>query len=176
MSAGSAVDAAAVIRELERNHAVFAAILRDPPEGLIRFRPAPGKWNLLEIVNHLADEERDDFRTRVGLALARATEPWPPIDPEGWVSDRDYADRDYAASVRGFLNERLASLAWLKGLPDPDWAAASSHPRLGDMKAGVLLVNWLAHDYLHIRQVTALRYRFLATGMPPGSVDYAGNW
>jgi hypothetical protein len=43
------------------------------------------------------------------------------------------------------------------------------------MSAGMLLANWLAHDYLHFRQITKLKYDYIKyrTGE---DLAYAGTW
>src|SRR5664280_710564 len=56
----------------------------------VRWKPDPKAWSILEVINHLYDEERADFRVRVDMTLQQATEPWPPINPEGWVTERLY--------------------------------------------------------------------------------------
>src|ERR1700704_4162886 len=81
-----------------------------------RWRPKDGGWSILEIVNHLADEEVFDFRARVQSTLEDPSRPWPGMDPEGWVTERRYQERDPAESVRRFLDERESSLAWLRGV------------------------------------------------------------
>ena len=34
-----------------------------------RWKPSEGRWSALEVVCHLADEEREDFRVRLDLTL-----------------------------------------------------------------------------------------------------------
>jgi hypothetical protein len=43
------------------------------------------------------------------------------------------------------------------------------------MSAEMFLANWLAHDFLHVRQIIATRFHYLShtTGE---SLGYAGNW
>ena len=43
------------------------------------------------------------------------------------------------------------------------------------MSAKLFLTNWLAHDYLHIRQIIRYQYHYLkeSTAIDLG---YAGNW
>ena len=48
-----------IIQSLENNIAVFNSILSGASEKLQVWRAAPEKWNLLEIVCHLYDEECD---------------------------------------------------------------------------------------------------------------------
>ncbi len=76
---------------------------------------------LLEIVSHLLDEEREDFRTRTRHLLEKPGDPFAPIDPEGWVSARDYIHQEFEQTLQFFLEEREQSLQWLQSLADPDW-------------------------------------------------------
>lgn len=139
----------------------------------VRWKSEPGKWSLLEIVNHLWDEEKDDFRTRLRLTLSQKGEDWPPIDPEGWVRERDYNNRDYLESVKGFLSEREKSIKWLRGLENPDWDVFSEHPVMGKIRAGDLFSAWVAHDVYHMRQITNWKIVAIETAAEPFTTRYA---
>jgi len=141
-----------------------------------RWRPAPEAWSLLEVVNHLLDEEREDFRARLGLVLRDPAAPWPPIDPQGWPRTRDYQSRDLAASLEAFLGERRASLDWLAGLESTSWGASHPHPSAGPIRAADLLDAWIGHDHLHLRQMNELQWQYLARDAAPGALTYAGGW
>jgi hypothetical protein len=168
-------DPAFIIDGLERNRGVFAQVLAGRSPAAQQFRSAPGKWNLLEIVCHLYDEERDDFRTRVRHTLETPDRQPPGIDPEGWVVARAYAAQDYTAKLDAFLHERDASVAWLRGLGSRDWGRAYVHPRLGPMTARLFLANWLAHDMLHLRQILRSDYQLLQQ-QSGEDLAYAGAW
>lgn len=140
------------------------------------WRPAPDQWSILEVVNHLADEEAEDFRTRLDLLVSRPGEPWPPIDPEGWVVSRAYATRDLRESLARFRDERSRSLAWLRTLQVPDWHRAYEHPAAGPITAGDLLASWVVHDLLHVRQLARLHGAWVAARAQPHSTRYAGEW
>ena len=146
-----------------------------------RFKPAhpkypQGAWSVLEIVNHLVDEEVEDFRARVELTLRDPAAPWPPIDPEGWAVSRRYNERDLDESIARFVSERGRSIALLHSLRDPDWTAAHVHPEFGPITAGDLLTSWAAHDALHLRQVAKRLYDLACRDGAGCSVDYAGPW
>jgi hypothetical protein len=47
--------------------------------------PARRKWD--------SKEKNEDFRKRLELVLNNPEDPWPPIDPEGWVVQRNYNNR-----------------------------------------------------------------------------------
>lgn len=141
-----------------------------------RWRPAASKWSILEIVNHLADEEVEDFRTRVDFALHKPGEAPPGIDPEGWVTARGYQDRDPEESLQRFLTARAESLEWLASLEDPDWDLAWEHPKAGIIRAGDFLASWLAHDWLHMRQLAQRHFQYWNALATPYGTDYAGAW
>ncbi len=140
------------------------------------WKPKPGKWSILEVICHLYDVERFDFRPRLEYLLANPGEEWPVIDPESWVQERRYAEQDIVEMRTLFRREREHSVAWLANLETPDWGATYAHPNIGDITAGSLLASWVAHDYLHLRQMARLKYQHLATTASPHSLDYAGGW
>lgn len=139
-----------LITQLAEHLNTFTSLFTHCEEEHIHWKPLPEKWSLLEVVNHLYDEEREDFRYRLKAVLEHSTTPWPPIAPQKWVTERAYSTRNYESSVTNFLTERTASITWLQGLANPDWNASYYHPHIGAMSAEMLLVNWIAHDYLHI--------------------------
>jgi DinB superfamily len=140
------------------------------------WKPDPAQWSILEVINHLTDEEREDFRTRFDLIIYQPTAQWPNIDPQIWAIERSYNTRDLAESLEMFLLERDKTITWLKGLASPDLDQAHARPSFGNMRVGDLLASWLAHDLLHIRQLTRLHYQWLQTKVKPYAVTYAGKW
>lgn len=164
-----------VTASLERNKFVFEALLSGLTPEVYLWKAEPEKWCLLEIVCHLYDEEREDFRARTRYALENAGNAIPSIDPVSWVTDRRYTEQHYPEVLNNFLTEREASLAWLQSLEDPKWEYTCHHPALGDVSAAHFLANWLAHDYHHIRQINNLKYEYLEHHAGE-SLAYAGNW
>jgi hypothetical protein len=164
-----------VIERMRANAGAIAALARGISDAQARWKPAAEAWSLLEVVNHLYDEEREDFRTRLDYVLHRPGEPPPPIDPEGWVTARAYNARDPRESLDAFLRERDASLEWLLSLQGPNWDA-EYRAAWGVLRAGDFLSAWLAHDHLHLRQLNELHYAYLAQEAAPYSVEYAGEW
>lgn len=163
------------IEELARNQFVFSQLLNGISEDEYLWKWQDDKWCLLEIVCHLYDEEREDFRLRTKSVLKDPAKPLPPIDPVAWVSDRKYIVKGYQKMLNKFLIERNDSIEWLESLQNPNWNNTYQHPKLGAMSANFFLNNWLAHDYLHIRQI--LKIRFLYTQEVSGeTLDYAGKW
>jgi len=165
-----------LINNIEVNASTFKSLLKDILEEQARWKLKPEKWSLLEIVNHLYDEEREDFRQRIKNIFEDPKKEWSSISPAEWVNEREYAKRDIKTSINNFLGERKKSIQWLKSLNSPNWKAVHIHPKLGDMSAEKLLANWLAHDYLHIRQITFMQWGYLSHITSSIKLDYAGKW
>ena len=139
------------------------------------WKPDPSSWSILEVVGHLLDEEKEDFRVRIDFTLHRSGEPWPGIDPEGWVTQRRYNERDLKATLEGFLAAREKSRTWLKSLSSPNWDEAREAP-FGRITAGDIFASWVAHDLLHMRQLVRLHWAYTATKVSPYRTTYAGTW
>ena len=162
--------------DLEVAVTAVPALVAGLPAETLRSRPAPDAWSMLEILHHLADEEREDFPLRLRLTLEDPARPWPPIDPPGWVQTRAYNRQDPQAVLKIFLSARRANLDWLRRLEDPAWDHTHQHPKLGPMSARGLLHAWCAHDILHLRQLLQRRWWLREQAAGPGQLDYAGKW
>ena len=169
------MDLETIVGQMAAQARAIEALVRDVSDEQARWKPGAEDWSILEAVNHLYDEEIEDFRAHLDLILHRPDEPWSPIDPQGWVLQRGYNERDLAASLQSFLRAREASLVWLKGLSASDWDAARSRP-WGEITAGDMLAAWSAHDLLHLRQLVELHWAYTVRQMEPYQVRYAGDW
>ena len=127
------------------------------------------------MLNHLYDEEREDFRFRLDLILHHPQQTWPGNDPEGWVTERHYNRRDFETSLHNFIQERQTSVTWLKNLSAPNWRNIHEHASIGPISAEEMLYSWLAHDLLHTRQLVELQWAYLAQQARPIALDYAGG-
>lgn len=108
------------IERLSTNRQVFEGLVKGASLEQARWKPSPDKWSILEVINHLYDEEREDFRQRLDLVLANPEQTWPHIDPQNWVTTRRYNDRDLDTSLNDFFTEREKSLSWLNQLATPN--------------------------------------------------------
>ena len=165
-----------VSARLDASARAIEALVATVDPDLARFRPAPGKWSILEILGHLGDEERLDFRARIESTLAHPDADWPAIHPDQWVREGDFNARALQPLLAAFLEERRRSLAFLAGLHAADWGRSHRHPTLGDLTAASLLCAWAAHDVLHLRQISGVLYAHLSLATTPSRVDYAGAW
>ena len=164
-----------VLAQMAGNAKIIQALVQDVSVEQARWKPSAEDWSILEVVTHLWDEETEDFRAHLDLILHRSDQPWPPIDPQGWVTQRGYNERELAESLEGYLRAREESLGWLKGLAAPDWGAVYEAP-FGQIAAGDMLAAWVAHDLLHTRQLVELQWAYTTRQVEPYRVRYAGVW
>jgi hypothetical protein len=163
------------IQELAKNKEVFSTLLIHTDEAFRMWRLSKEKWSLHEIVCHLLDEERNDFRARIQYILDEPDHPMPSINPPDWVVSKNYQAWNYDDTVAALIIERAASVNTLMKLSPSDWKKKYNHSKLGTISTEYLVYNWLAHDYLHIRQINLYRYTYLKEqcGL---DISYAGNW
>ena len=163
------------INAFNSNLETFDKLLNKIDKEQLAWKQDSQKWNLIEVICHLYDEEREDFRTRLKLVLETPDKPFPSIDPQAWVTERNYADQNFDTMLQMFIQERKNSIGWLRSLESHGWDNVHIHPKLGSMSAKLILANWLAHDYLHIRQITKLKYDYLKK-LSNENLSYAGEW
>lgn len=169
------MDPKLMAEQLRLNSARIRALVEGVDSEQARWKPDPLSWSILEVTQHLYDEEREDFRAHLKFILEGGGE-WPSIDPPGWVVARSYNQRQIGDSLRSFLAERETSLAWLDGLAVADWDVSVPAPWGGQISAGDMLSSWVAHDQLHMRQLVELHRLHLIQSASPYRVAYAGPW
>ena len=161
--------------QLERNAHVFRLLVAGLSHEQERWKPTPDQWSILEVINHLADEDAEDFRARLDAILHRPGQPWAPIDPQAAITARAYNARTMDASLERFVTERYRSVVWLRSLKSPDWKLTHTD-QFATISARQMLGSWVAHDWLHVRQIARLQHHWASHLIAPESVEYAGEW
>ena len=165
----------ALYDELQNSTDIIRALLASVAQDEAQIKPSAGSWSILEVVCHLYDEEREDFREHLDFILYRQNEEWHRIDSDSWVAERRYNDQNFADMQEKFFIEREKSFAWLKELPNPDWEKTYT-TEYRTISAREMFACWVAHDNLHIRQLVELRRIRLENITKPYNLEYAGDW
>jgi anaerobic selenocysteine-containing dehydrogenase len=140
-----------------------------------QIKPNTDSWSILEVICHLYDEEREDFREHLDFILHRQNEEWHQIDPQGWVMERNYNEQNFAQMQEKFFEERKKSLEWLDSISNVDLETIHNSD-FGAIKAGEMFACWVAHDNLHIRQLVELRRKYIERMSGTYNIQYAGDW
>lgn len=109
-----------IVATLEQQIGESAACFAELTPEQARWRPAPGEWNALEIVGHLAHTERV-FSYRV-LRIARADPTlWESIEFDQYVAVADFDRRTMPNLVAELAAVRDATVQLLRGLSEAAW-------------------------------------------------------
>lgn len=101
------------LREVER-------LLAPLDDTAARFRYAPGKWSVKEVLGHLCDAERIFAYRLLRIARADAT-PLPGFDEDAYVPPAEFDARPLPELLREFQAVRASTVALVEGLPSAAW-------------------------------------------------------
>jgi hypothetical protein len=165
-----------IIRQLAGSAQAMRFLVQTISGEQAQWKPDPATWLMKEVMEHIYNEERLDFRKHLKEMLSDPPLPWGEFRPEEYASTGDCRQ-----ALDGFLLERDASIAWLEALESPNWEASSQAPfglsaEILVLRAGDVLVSWVEHDFLHLRQMIELLHAWNEKQGSPFSVQYGGGW
>ena len=144
-----------VARLLESAAATIRAEFAALPDDVLAWHPAPGEWCAKEVLGHLIESERRGFAGRVRIILA-SDEPTLQTWDQGEVARaRRDCERAATALADEFAALRGESVALVAGLGAAELGRGGRHPRVGHLRVGDLLHEWVHHDRNHLRQMLA---------------------
>jgi DinB superfamily len=121
-------------------------------DATLRRSEAPGKWSVVEVVQHLADTEVVyAWRTRQIL-----TQDQPAIqayDQDAWARTLGYATSDLALALGQLRGVRGANLRLWRSLTPAQLARVGLHSERGPESLDLVLRMMGAHDLVHRRQI-----------------------
>src|SRR5690349_12461248 len=107
---------AILYQELRNSTEMLRALMTGMTQEEAQFKPNLESWSMLEVVCHLYDTEREDFREHLDFILHRQHEEYHAIDPQAWVTERNYNQQNFREMQANFFSERKKSLEWLNEL------------------------------------------------------------
>jgi hypothetical protein len=158
------LDRAQLIAALEQTRASLARLTSGQDHPGLDFRPAPGDWNIREILAHLLDDEMYVMRTRLERIVKEDHPHLAPHDEKHWYATRNTTRDSLAELLADFGVQRAASLGILKMLRELDWAREGYQPEYGHFTAEAWLTKWVAHDTTHIEQIGRTAAQYQQTG------------
>ncbi len=138
---------------------VLAGLFRGLPEDVLRRKPAPEKWSILEIACHLRDVERL-FVERYGKMANHDRPALRMIDQDELASRLNYNQDDPGRALRELEGLRRETVALLGALASQSWQRVGLHPKRGDLSIAAHVEMHVSHDANHLGQIRALRERF----------------
>jgi hypothetical protein len=121
-------------------------------DATLRRPEAPGKWSVIEVLQHLADSDLV-FSYRLKMMM---TEDRPPIqgyDQDRWAGELRYRDAPLDLVLDQLRGMRAANLHLVRRLSPAQLERVGMHSERGAESAGFLLRLMGAHDLVHRRQI-----------------------
>jgi hypothetical protein len=134
---------------------ILRAEFEAAPGELVRWRPAPEEWCVLEVVGHLIETEERGFAGRIRTILAEERPRFTAWDPSAVARARQDEMRDPAELLAEFTRRRTAGVALVESLTAADLARGGDHPEVEFLTVNDLLHEWIHHDANHLRQMLA---------------------
>lgn len=117
---------------------------------------APGKWSLVQVVQHLADSEIvGAFRFRMTLAHERP--PIPGYDQDLWATRLHYERAEIGAAIEQFTVLRLANIRLLTDITADERARVGIHAERGEESIEKMMKMYAGHDLVHLRQMARIK-------------------
>ena len=120
--------------------------------GRLRRPEAPGKWSVIEVLQHLADSDLV-FGFRLRMILTEDKPLVQAYDQDAWARTLKYRDVQLDAAMDQLRGLRSANLHVLRELAPGQLERVGLHSERGPESAGFLLRLMAGHDLVHRRQV-----------------------
>jgi hypothetical protein len=136
------------------------AALSDAINGLspsqLRQLERPGKWSIVQILQHLADAEAV-WTWRMRLILAQDRPQITGYDQDLWADRLHYEQSDPSEALEVFSVLRRANLRLLERASPADLTRVGVHVERGEESLEQLRRLYAGHDLLHLRQIERVR-------------------
>jgi hypothetical protein len=122
------------------------------PETVLRKPEKPGKWSVLEVIQHLADSDLvAGYRIRMMLSADRPA--LPGYDQDRWAGEFRYREMPLQMALDQLRALRAANLHLWTNLTPAQLERVGLHSERGAESVGFLLRLMGAHDLVHRRQI-----------------------
>jgi DinB superfamily len=140
---------------LEKTPILLETMLRDLPEDLLRWKPAPERWSIAEVLGHLADLELL-YADRTRRIVTEENPVLQKYDAAGTVLIGDYTHGSATENLAVFIRIRRSTIILLRSIPADSGEREATHSELGNITLHQMLSEWASHDLGHLRQIAEL--------------------
>ena len=138
------------------------------PDGIVKWRPAPGKWSVHEIVCHAADSEANAY-ARLRYLLAEKDPVIVGYDQDGWARVFEYHALPLEPSLAVLDAVRSSTATLLQRLTGEAWSKKGRHTEKGEYGVEDWLRVYADHLEGHARQIDRNVEAWQAAGGRPSA-------
>lgn len=125
-------------------------------EAQLRAPEAPGKWSIVEVLQHLVDAELV-WAVRLRMALGGDAPRLTSYDQDAWATRLRYQDASPDEALALLEALRTANLRLLRSLTPPEWRRVAVHEERGEESVERMVRHYAGHDLVHRRQLRRIR-------------------
>jgi len=141
----------------EKSPKQIAAAVSGLPDKILRYKPSPDKWCILEVLGHLADIEVV-YAYRMRQMLADKKPVIAPMDGDDWARNLGYTETPPAELVALYGLNRHANLRLLRRLKVADLGKSAFHPELQrEVTVAEMIEKMAGHGAGHLQQIERLK-------------------
>ncbi len=142
------------VGQLEATPEILRGLICELDEEDARWKPAPDRFSVAEVLAHLAHSESQCYRPRLERFMS---EERPEFEPDDARLHLDlYRGADPKDSFARFEEQRAANIEFLRKLPAGSGERVALHQEAGEITMAQMLHEWAMHDLGHIRQIAEL--------------------
>lgn len=122
------------------------------PAAAIDFKPSPSKWNVREIIIHLADSEANSY-VRLRKGIAESGSAIAAYDQDKWAEQFSYSTGDMDESIAFIGMIRKMNSRVIDSMTEENWHAYFMHPESGKKTMEDWLQIYTDHIDIHVKQI-----------------------
>ena len=124
----------------------------------LRRPEAPGKWSMIEVIQHLADAELV-WAYRLRLILSEDRPMLPGYNQDDWANRLHYSEASLDEAFDQIRIFRAANLRLINSLSHEQLQRVGIHQQRGPETIEHMIQLYAGHDLIHRRQLTRIRSR-----------------
>lgn len=140
----------------EETPAVLRAAATAVPEAILRIPEAPGKWSVLNVVQHLAHVEVV-LGLRYRMVLAEDGPALAAMDPDRWIANLFSDEFALEEALDDFATLRAINLRLLRRVKGNQWECFGIHSQRGQESLATMVRMYAAHDLYHLYQLERVK-------------------
>ena len=151
--------------------AILRGLMSEVSDEEARWKPAPDRFSIAEVLAHLSHSEGHCYRLRVDRFLSEEKPELEPDDAQFYLDL--YRNADPEDEFDHFEEQRETNVEFLRTLQESDGNRVALHLAAGEITLAQMLHEWAMHDLGHIRQIAELvRARKYREGAGPLGRSY----
>ena len=154
---------------LEATPGLLRGLMAELTEEDVRWKPAPDRFSVGEVLAHLSHSEGHCYRARLDRFVEEENPEFEPDDAQDHLDL--YGRMDPEDAFDHFEEQRETNIEMLRDMPPGSGDLTAVHKKVGRITLAQMLNEWAMHDLGHVRQIAELvrARKYLAAAGPLGT-------